>query len=274
MNEPSPELSRAAAALRRAQKIVVFTGAGISVESGVPAFRGGDSLWSEFAPEEFATRSGLIRAARRDPDRLWRFLCAVIGPIADAQPNSAHRAIAELEQFAKVAVVTQNIDGLHQDAGSKVVHEIHGSLMEIALVKNRKAAGRLTRCRLQSIAARLRRAPRPLRLPWSLAAIRPLAGLGWRGAHFPNLVLFGDSMAEPAWSKSLTAASECDVLIQIGCSGEVFPAATLPMEAKANGATVIAIDPEERPADIWLAGSAGERMAQLVQLAFRRGSPS
>jgi NAD-dependent deacetylase len=267
------ELRQAAEAIRRAEKIVVFSGAGISVESGVAAFRAGGSLWKEFPPEQFATRHGLVRTAKRDPNRFWRFLCAIIGPIADARPNAAHRAIVELERHAQVTVVTQNIDGLHQDAGSKVVHEVHGSLLETRPRGSRSPNRRLTRRQLQSIARALRRAPRLLRLPWSLAAIRPLAGPGLRGIHLPNLVLFGESLAEPAWSEAMEAARGCDVLLVIGCSLEVWPAAFLPIDAKVNGATVIAIDPEFRPGDIWLKGPAAEITPRLLEAAFGDGKP-
>lgn len=261
-------LSEAAMALRAAKRIVVFTGAGISVESGVPAFRGGGGLWTEFPPEEFATREGLIDVAKRDPDRFWQFLCAVIGPLADAEPNAAHRAVANLERHGEVSVVTQNIDGLHQDAGSQRVYETHGSLREVVYRRNKHRKTRLSRKKLKSIAARLRRAPARFRLPLSLWAMRSLAGVDLRGVYFPNLVLFGDMMAQPAWDNALAAAQNCDCLVQIGCSCEVYPAATLPLEAKANGATTIAIDVEPVAADFCLIGSAGRLAPQLVEAAF------
>lgn len=265
-------LARAAAALRSARRIVVYTGAGISVESGVPAFRGGGSLWAEFQPEQFATRSGLLRVALRDSDKFWRFLCAVIGPIADAAPNAAHLAVARLEQIAQVTVVTQNIDGLHQEAGSGRVLEIHGSLQQLVR-RDGRSCRRLSRRRLQAMARWLRRAPRPLRLLWSLGSLRPMAGFDWRGVYYPRLVLFGDSLAEPEWTEALQEASRCDCLLQIGCSGQVFPAAMLPMEAKAHGAVVIAVDVKSRPADIWLEGTAASVVPRLIEAAAAPEAP-
>src|SRR5687768_10595357 len=116
--------------LREAQRIVVFTGAGISDESGIPTFRDADGLWQEFPPNQFATWPGLLRVAAREPRRLARFLRAVIEPIAVANANAAHRAIEKLEHYKHVTVITQNIDGLHQDAGNTIVHEVHGSILE------------------------------------------------------------------------------------------------------------------------------------------------
>ena len=115
--------------LRRAGKVVVFTGAGASAESGVPTFRDDAGFWQEFAPEEFAHWKGLLATALVRPRRLAEFVYAVLGPIAAAEPNAGHRAIASLEKHANVTVVTQNIDGLHQEAGSRRVLEVHGSLL-------------------------------------------------------------------------------------------------------------------------------------------------
>lgn len=261
-------LAEAATILRKSKRIVVFSGAGISVESGVPAFRGGGGLWTEFPPDVFATRSGLTDIAKRDPDRFWEFLCAVIGPRADAEPNAAHRAVADLESFIQVSVVTQNIDGLHHDAGSRRVYETHGSLREVVYRRGKRRKTRLSRKKLQSIATRLRRVPSRLRLPLSLWAMRSLAGVDLRGAYFPNLVLFGDMMAQPAWDNALAAAQNCDFLLQIGCSCEVYPAATLPSEAKANGAAIIAIDVERVSADISLVGPAAQIVPRVIDLAI------
>ena len=105
-------------------------------------------------------------------------------------------------------------------------------------------------------------------LPRVLLAIRPMAGLGVRGLHLPRIVLFGDAMAEPAWSKALEVARRCDCMIQVGTSGMVLPAAMLPLEAKAAGAKVIAIDPNENGGDVWLQGTAATMFPRLVETAF------
>lgn len=251
--------------LREAKHVVVFSGAGVSAESGIPTFRDDGGFWTEFPPEIYATWNGILRAAVKEPRRLAEFVHAVIGPIAAAEPNAAHRAIAELEQHKRVTVVTQNIDGLHQAAGSRTVYEVHGSMYEVSSLGGNKLR-KLTRDQLKRIAERVRRAKYgALSLARLLVALRPIAGLGVRGAHRPNLVLFGDSLAEPDWTNSLAAAGSCDCLISVGTSGLVLPAAMIPAEAKRTGAKVIQIDPTESGGDVWLRGKAAEILPQLIE---------
>jgi NAD-dependent deacetylase len=121
-------LERASSMLRVARSIAVFTGAGVSAESGIPTFRDGDGLWSRFPPERFARWQSLEQLIRHKPLLVAEFVLELLHPIVSARPNSAHEAIANLERLNKEAVViTQNIDGLHQRAGSTLVAEIHGS---------------------------------------------------------------------------------------------------------------------------------------------------
>jgi len=261
-------MARAADWLRRAREVVVFTGAGASAESGVPTFRDDAGFWQEFPPEEFAHWKGLLATALVRPRRLAEFVYAVLGPIAAAEPNAGHRAIAAVEKHTRVTVVTQNIDGLHQEAGSSRVLEVHGSLLEIASRRGRVLRV-LSRARLRRIVAGVGRARRGwLALPRLLAALRGFYGLGLRGFHRPNVVLFGDAMAEPAWTLAQEACRKCDLMIQVGCSLAVWPAALLPQAAKAAGARVIAIDPAAGEGDLWLPGTAAERLPALVQAAF------
>src|SRR5262245_29474469 len=124
-------LARAASWLRGARRIAVFTGAGVSAESGIPTFRDDSGLWQKFPPEQFACWDGLLKTALTEPRQLAEFLVAVIEPIAQAQPNPGHRAIADLEKHVPVTVITQNVDGLHQEAGSTTVREVHGSFFEV-----------------------------------------------------------------------------------------------------------------------------------------------
>lgn len=268
--QPDNELLNIAAwHLREAKRVVVFTGAGVSAESGIPTFRDAGGLWEQFPPQIYATWNGIIRAATKDPKRLAEFVHAVIAPIAKAEPNPAHRAIAEIENHKPVTVITQNIDRLHQFAGSTRVLEVHGSMYEVVGLSGDKSKRTLSQAELRRIAERVRRAKYgALSLTRLLIAIRPIAGLGVTGAHRPNLVLFGDAMAEPDWSDSLTAASECDCLISVGTSGLVLPAAMIPSNAKAAGAMVVTIDPTEGGGDYWLRGTAGEMMPKLVAKAF------
>ncbi len=268
MNE---QLLNAAGWIREAREIMVFTGAGVSVESGIPTFRDDAGLWQRFPPDHFATWQGLLDTAAKNPRRLAEFLHAVLAPIAAAEPNAAHRAIVAAERHVGIKVVTQNVDRLHQDAGSTCVFEIHGSFFEI-VTRERKFLRLVSRSELRQISARLERAAGGhLALPRMLLAIRPLAGFGLRGVYQPHLVLFGDALAEPAWSQAQAVAHECDLILQIGCSGSVWPAAGLPFEARASGARIIAVDPHPTSADLSLTGTATEIVPRLFELAFGAG---
>jgi NAD-dependent deacetylase len=251
--------------IRQSKHIVVFTGAGMSAESGIPTFRDDGGFWQRFPVDEFATWKGIFRTVLRKPRAMSEFVYEVMHPIAIAQPNAGHHAIEQLEHHTRVTVVTQNIDGLHQLAGNTIVHEIHGSLFEVVSLKGRFRE-LLSRPRFKAIANRVERSRRGplclLRLMW---AIRPWLGLGFRGIHRPKLVLFGDTMAEPDWSMASRAVRECDCLIQVGTSGLVVPAAWLPLQAKAAGASIIAIDPSPTAADYWIEGTAADVLPRLLQ---------
>lgn len=263
-------LSQAADRLRRSRHVVVFTGAGVSAESGIATFRDPEGLWREFSPEQFGNWPGLLRSALTRPRRLAEFLVAVLQPIATAQPNAGHRAIARLERHMRTTVVTQNIDGLHQAAGSRVVHEIHGSLFDVVTLRGRFLRRLSPEC-MQRIVEAIRRARGGrVTLPRLLRAARPLLGLGRRGVHRPGVVLFGQRMAEPAWTRALEAVRDCDCLLSVGTSGAVMPAAALPLEAGAAGTTVIHVDPAGGCGDIRLRGTAAELLPALVDAAFGR----
>jgi NAD-dependent deacetylase len=264
----SDNLITAVLALRKARRVVVYTGAGVSAESGIPTFRDADGFWQRFPPEQFAHWSGLFSMVLREPRRVAEFVLNVVEPIALAKPNAGHLAIAGFEQYVPTTVVTQNIDGLHQAAGSKEVHEIHGSLWEVVDTSTGRLVHRFTSDQLRAIAAALRayteEQESALKL---LSVLRRLYPFDWLGRHRPNLVLFGDSLAEPAWTKSEQAARSCDVMISVGTSGEVYPAALLPEYAAAVGATVITIDPKPSAA-CWLEGNAGTILPELVRAAW------
>jgi NAD-dependent deacetylase len=265
-------MGEAARALRRASQVVVFSGAGVSLESGIPTFRDGGGLWERFPPERFATAAGLAEAFSREPSELAAFVGEVLLPVANARPNPAHLAIAALERRRSTVVVTQNVDGLHQEAGSTEVKEIHGSLFDIrsswgGLVR------RLDRQMLEAVAMALSRVqtgvfPRVA----LLAALRPLVGASWRGLHRPSVVLFGEALKEPDWEQAQRDVGECDLMLVVGTSGLVEPAASLPGIARRRGATLVSIDPRpETIADIYLAGPAGELLPRLLEEAFPGG---
>ena len=264
-------VAKAATGLREAERIVVFTGAGMSADSGVPTFRDVGGLWQEFPPEQFATWSGILKAAVSQPQRLARFVAALIGPIAAARPHAGHFGVAKLEQRARVDVVTQNIDFLHQEAGSHHVWEIHGNLGRI-VGPGRRPIRQLSRAELKRIADALHAAAQGRVSRLQLARIvRPLAGFGTDGVYFPDLVLFGDMLAEPDWTHALHAVQQGNVLLEIGCSREVYPASTLPELAEAVHGRIISVSPEPQAnGGIQLVGHAVDVVPELVEAALRR----
>jgi NAD-dependent deacetylase len=258
----------AAGALRNAKQVVVFSGAGISAESGIPTFRDSDGFWQRFPPEQFATWDGLFHTAIADPHTAAEFVLNVVEPIAGAEANPGHQAVAALERRVKTTVVTQNIDGLHQSAGSSDVLELHGSLLEVIDASTGGVVQRFERRQLAQIAHTLRQY-----VDWQtsllslIAELRRVYPLDWLGRHRPNLVLFGDAMAEPAWTNACQAVNQCDLLLSVGTSGAVYPAAMLPELAAARGATVITIDPQASGA-IHLRGNASVVLPKLMREAF------
>jgi NAD-dependent deacetylase len=189
--------------------------------------------------------------------------------MVQAEPNAAHRAIAALEAHLDVNVITQNIDGLHELAGSSRVHAIHGTLYETMYLDGRQR-GRLTRAEIADVVQALR----PLcdssaTFDQLQQAVAPLMGMDVDGPYRPKIVMFGDLLSEPDWSRAQQAASDCDYLLVVGTSGIVYPAATLPDLARRNGATVVAIDPQPVDGYIWLEGNAATLLPSLVAEAFK-----
>jgi NAD-dependent deacetylase len=263
------QLENAAELLRQARRVVVFTGAGISQESGIPTFRDDAGLWRDFDPARFASPAGLLETVRSEPEAFGRFLLAVLEPVADAAPNPGHAALAALEETHEVEIITQNIDGLHHEAGSDEIHQIHGSLLEVVGVTGHLVK-RLSRMDLRRIVARLRRALRGrFRVPRIVRAVQPLLGLGGGLVHRPRVVLFGEGMAEPDWSLSREAVRRCQLLLAVGTSLEVWPAAGLVEEAREGGARVITINPERADGDVWLEGQAGVVLPAVVAASRR-----
>lgn len=261
------QLEQAASWLRKAQRVVAFTGAGVSQESGIPTFRDGGGLWSEFDPETFATPSGLIGVAATQPSELARFLHDVLAPIADASPNPAHIALASLHERHRPVVITQNVDGLHQEAGSERVFEIHGSLLTIVGSDGERLRV-ITRKQLKGIVAKLGNARRgPFRRTRVLRAVSPVFGFGEGFVHRPSIVLFGEALAEPDWRRAQEEAARCDLVISIGTSGDVWPANKIPGDAARRGVKIIGVGPEELDADLWLRGRAGEVIPALIEAA-------
>lgn len=264
----SEQLETAGRWIRSAERIGVFTGAGISAESGIATFRDAGGFWQKYPPEEFATWDGILHLSATNPNLLADFLLELLEPIAEAEPNPGHRAIAALEQHRRVTVMTQNVDALHQDAGSREVKEIHGTFFEIVNSSGERLRT-VTRAELLDVVESLRKAKESFFRRINLAsAVRPMLGLGTHGFYRPNLVLFGDGMNEPDWTESLDVAQNCDVFLTVGTSGLVLPAAMLPHEAASSGAKCIAVDPSEESGDLWFPGTAGEVLPRLLEAAF------
>jgi NAD-dependent deacetylase len=201
---------------KNVKKIVFVTGAGISQESGIPTFRGKEGLWRNYDPMKLAT----IDAFYGNPKLVWEWYNERRKNIFQAQPNLGHKAIAELEKYAQVVVLTQNIDGLHQKAGSSKVLELHGSIVRI----------KCSVCDFKD------------EIVTEISEIPPMCKCG--NILRPDVVWFGESLPQNVWEKAIMFASQCDLMVIVGTSLVVSPANTLPIYAKQNDAILIEINPE------------------------------
>jgi NAD-dependent deacetylase len=244
-------LAELAALLRAAEHVVVLTGAGVSAESGLPTFRDPlTGLWSRYRPEDLATPEAFARG----PELVWSWYGHRRDAARAARPNPGHVAIARLESLVpRLTLITQNVDDLHRRAGSCSPIELHGNLFRSrcvrdgspheACVDDALSAHRLPRC------------------PDCEALLRP--GVVW----------FGESLPEAALESARDAVTACDVLLSVGTSHQVFPAAALPSIALAAGASVAVINPDPGAADRvrgiqYLIGKAGELLPSLVTAAW------
>jgi NAD-dependent deacetylase len=205
--------------IRGASKIVFVTGAGISQESGIPTFRGKDGYWRKYDAMSLAT----IEAFYENPKLVWEWYEDRRRNILAAKPNAGHIAIAKLAEYKDVAVLTQNIDGLHQKAGSKNVYELHGSIIRI----------KCTKCAFIED------------MPESFDVLPPSCKCG--SILRPDVVWFGEPLPQDVWIDAIMHAQSCDVMIIVGTSLVVSPANSLPLYAKQNGATLIEVNPEPTP---------------------------
>lgn len=204
-----------------ARTIAVLTGAGISAESGIPTFRDAGGLWKDFRAEDLATP----QAFARDPKFVWEWYDWRRGLIAKAEPNAGHRALAELEKrAAHFTLITQNVDGLHDRAGSNHILKVHGDIW-------------ILRC---TVCGHERHDPRP-----ALPQLPPKCSCG--GTERPGVVWFGENLPPEIWSQAEQAASAADVFLVVGTSALVYPAAGLVHLAKASGAKVVEVNPAETP---------------------------
>lgn len=232
---------KAAAVLEGAERVVAFTGAGVSAESGVPTFRGAGGLWEGHPVEQVATPE----AFAADPLMVWRFYEQRRINLASKRPNPAHEVLARWQtRFASFVLTTQNVDGLHEDAGSRGVLHLHGSIWRV-------------RCLGCGGEREDRTAPFP--------AVPPRCSCG--GLLRPAVVWFGEALPVDVLEASMAACERCDVLLVVGTSAVVYPAAGLVEVASWAGATVIEVNPQPSAlaslAHVALRGPAGELLPRL-----------
>jgi NAD-dependent deacetylase len=251
----TPEgLARAAEILARAERVVVSSGAGMSKESGIPTFRDAlEGLWANFDPQELATEDGF----RRDPRRVWSWYAWRRRRIAEARPNPGHFAVAALEQWIpSLTVVTQNVDGLHTDAGSADVIEVHGSIRRIkCLDRGHPFSGELPGYDDGE-------EQDPPACPTCGSPLRP------------DVVWFGEMLPADAVERAWSLAGRCDAMLLVGTSGTVWPAAELPLVARRAGASIIEVNPAPseltHAADVFLQGPAGQVLPALLDEVRQR----
>jgi len=243
-------IQRATEDILRSKKTIAFTGAGISVESGIPDFRGAQGLWQKYDPEEYAH----IEAFYSNPEKVWLMLKDMFSLILSARPNPAHIGLAELERLGLLSsVITQNVDGLHQAAGSQKVIEFHGSHRTLSCLKCSKSIDG-TGLKMEDL---------PARCPFCSSLLKP------------DVVFFGEAIPWKAQALSIEESKSCDVVLVIGTSAVVYPAASIPIMAKERGATVIEINMEPTPlthqvSNYLILGPAGEILPAIVEEVKRR----
>jgi NAD-dependent deacetylase len=246
MTTTTASIDRAAQLLAHADRVVVLTGAGVSAESGIATFRDAQTgLWSRFSPTQLASQAGFAA----DPGLVWRWYMQRLSMVEEAQPNPGHRALAELERLSpSFTLITQNVDELHERAGSREVLHLHGSI----------ARFRCNKCKAPYLLQEAdRNAPQP---PCCVTC---------GGLVRPDVVWFGEFLPQQTMERASRAAERCSVMLVVGTSGVVYPAAELPFVAKQGGAHVVDVNPETNPisgiADCYLQGPGGEILPLLME---------
>ncbi len=243
MNE---SLNKVARLLKESQYAVAFTGAGISAESGVPPFRGEKGLWNRYDPQTLE-----LGYFFEQPDQSWKVIREIFYAFfGKVEPNPAHLIMAEWEQQGRLkSVITQNIDNLHQQAGSREVYEFHGNAMRLVCV----VCGQylpIEEVDLQTLPPRC---------------------TACSGLLKPDFIFFGEAIPEPAFTKSAEAAKLCDLMLIVGTTGEVSPANQMPLIAKRNGAVIVEINLKPslytgQITDYFLSGKAGLIMPKINEV--------
>jgi NAD-dependent deacetylase len=238
---------RLAAMIRSHQPCVVLTGAGVSTESGIPDFRSASGLWARYDPMEYAT----IEAFGRDPVKVWDFYGRRLELLTSARPNAAHEALAELEQDGMIrAIVTQNVDRLHELAGSREVVEVHGSIRTASCLSCRWTAT------LDEVVRQLERAQAP-RCPSCGSVLKP------------DVVMFGELLPVAAIERATELAGAARLLLVVGSSLGVYPVADLPRQTVGTGGTLAIVNREPTPYDddaaLVIHAGAGEMLEKVCK---------
>lgn len=251
MSEFDEAVRRIAEFIREAEKVVVFTGAGVSTESGIADFRSPGGVWQKYNPDDYYYQKFISNEDSRA--KYWQMSYELYETLQKAKPNAAHRAIVELEKMGKLdCVITQNIDNLHQQAGNspKKVIELHGTAISVSCLSCRKKYPR------QEIQSRLHKGDR----------VPKCDACG--GILKPDTVAFGQSMPPRELEEAFRRASGCDLFIVIGSSLVVQPASSIPLAVSEGGAKIVIInrDPTSHDsyADVVIHGSAGEVMRKIM----------
>ncbi|OHD63650.1 MAG: RNA polymerase subunit sigma [Spirochaetes bacterium RBG_13_51_14] len=244
------DIDRAAEIIHNAKSLIALTGAGISTESGIPDFRSAEGLWQKYDPAEYGT----IQAFHANPEKVWRMLFDMVDLARNARPNPGHTALSELEKMNILkCIITQNIDNLHQEAGSVNVIEYHGNVsrleclqcgtrygdgdMDIGTIASGRVPPRCTRC-----------------------------GVILK----PTVIFFGETIPRDAMDRSNSAAQSADAVLVVGTSAVVYPAAGIPLIAKQNRAVIIefnieATDLTRYGTDIFIQGKSGTTLPEIVR---------
>jgi NAD-dependent deacetylase len=240
---------KAAEVLQSATYAIALTGAGISTESGIPDFRSRGGLWEKYDPAEYAT----IQAFNADPEKVWRMLFDMSDITHNARPNPGHEALAELERIGVLRhIITQNIDNLHQEAGSRSVIEYHGNASRLECLN---CGATYSREQFATAIAGERVPPRCMKCGSILK---------------PSVIFFGELIPQEALFRSQEAAHKADVVLVVGTSAIVYPAAGIPLIAKQRNAVIIEFNTErtgltDYATDIFILGMAGTTLPELVK---------
>jgi NAD-dependent deacetylase len=241
-------IKAAATAIKKSNYTIAFTGAGISVESGIPPFRGEHGLWNKYDPEVLDLEYYLENSAE-----CWKYIREIFYDFfADAKPNMAHVILAKMEKAGLLhSIITQNIDNLHQEAGSKTVHEFHGNSKKLKCLKCGQVYG-ANEFDFINIPPKCKNDNEILK---------------------PDFIFFGEGIPTEAYSNSFADAEKADLCLIIGSTGEVMPASHVPRTAKQSGATIIEINPEEsmftnQLTDIHIKGKAGDVLSEIGKYLF------